>query len=116
MKFLNNLDGESLANQIYKLQKENGWPGLAKEAFDMAQEVDIMNPNDENMTYKEYKKELKMKIKDFNKRLVDKESEKLSKLDEMKQEPFGLKKYLKDLSFSEARTLFKYKSKMIDAK
>ena len=47
---------------------------------------------------------------------TDEEIEKYSKLQEMKQEEIGMKEYLKEMKLEEARTLFKFRSKMMEAK
>ena len=47
---LRNLDENSLPAKIYKEQREKGWPGLAKEATEICEELKVKDVNDTQMT------------------------------------------------------------------
>ena len=60
---LRNLDENSLASKIYKEQREKGWPGLAKEATEICEELEIENVNETQMTKSEFKRMMNNAIK-----------------------------------------------------
>ena len=51
-----NLDENTIANTIYREQKENKWPGLAAETAVICQELSIEDCNETVLGRKEYKK------------------------------------------------------------
>ena len=64
---ISNLPDNSLAFQVLQMQKENSWPGLFKECKELLEELDIdVEPS--MVTKSEWKKLIKTKIHDKNKR------------------------------------------------
>ena len=46
---IKNMDEKSLASQIYREQIENDWPGLAKEAKEICEDLGIEDVNTSTM-------------------------------------------------------------------
>ena len=108
------LPEESLAKEIYVSQKENNFPGLTRECDKYLVELDITN-DPADLTKKKWKNLIKDRIHRKNKSdLLDQiKSYKKLNHDEIKEEEYGMKDYLKTMNMSEARTYFAIRSKTV---
>ena len=111
---LKSLSNESLANQIFQVQKNNNWPGLVNEVKQLCRELelpDITEPHNKISKYN-WKFEVGMacRIKDEND-LKDM-MKSLSKMEGMKDDIFELKNYFKEMTLQQARMQFKLRTHM----
>ena len=60
---IRSMEDNSLAKKVYDQQKEEGWPGLAKETRKICEELGIEDCNTTNLNGKEYKELVKTAIK-----------------------------------------------------
>ena len=69
---IRSLDENTLAHKVYKEQREQGWPGLAKETKEICEELGILDCNTTHMSKTEYKDlvdaALKMKDEEYLRR------------------------------------------------
>jgi hypothetical protein len=110
---LRSLDKSTLARKIYEEQKENKWPGLAKETEGICKEWGIEDCNTSMKTKKEYKElaELACMVKDeANLRKMGEGKEKCSR---MFKECYGRKKYWNTHNIKEAREMFRTRVAMM---
>ena len=116
------LDNNSLANEIYMTQKKFKFPGLTSECMKMIHELGIPNITEDNIRQHISKLKWKKIVKDAVKKACEvelkREIKDLKKLKNgpMIEENFSTKSYLKEYCLDEARTLFKYRSKMLNFK
>ena len=104
---LRSLDDDMLAGWMYKVQVENGWPGLAKETKEICEKLKIEDVNKTKLSEKEYKKliDLALKVKDRDNIL--KQSEDKVKCKKIKEECYGKKSCFAEAKICEVRDLFK---------
>ena len=116
------LTSKSLAKEIFQTQNTMSFPGLAKEATAFIKKLSLPNILDphvnkkwsklawkkivKNKVWELCEKELKEKLKEFEK-LID---------SKMYDEKFVTKEYLKNMSVKNARVKFKLRTKMTDVK
>ena len=67
---IKSMDEKSLASQIYREQLEKGWPGLAKEAKEICEELEIEDINTSTLTKSEFKRLTKGAIKTKNEAIL----------------------------------------------
>ena len=114
------LSNNSLANQVYKEQLKNDWPGLAKESQAICEEFRLKDVTKE-WTFEPKKNKWKSMIKEAcvskNERDMKKEIKyKYKKITEMSSEKFERKNYLSEMTMEDARMFFKIRTKMVKAK
>ena len=63
-----------------------------------------------------WKDKIKKSIQEKNEKDIKKAIERYDKLEVMKKEEYGMKSYIDELNMTEARTLFRVRSKMIKCK
>ena len=118
--FVNDLkmmDTETLAHQVYSEQVKYGFPGLAREAESMCQELDLPNIVRVNVDKQEWKGLVKrMAVKKHSEQLDKELEEGYSKLKDIRHEGFGCKEYLETKVIEKARMAFQIRTKMLDFK
>lgn len=116
-KYLQTLDENSLASQVFNEQKRLNFPGLVNEVQEIANQLKVnVELNDEKINLKTFKKLSKLIINEDNEKFLKNEIKKYSKLEELKNDSYGLKEYFKILNLEQARTKFRLRTKMFDTK
>ena len=116
---LKKLGGESLAKQVYDEQVSHGWPGLVSEAQEFCREIrlaDVTKDRSVDDSKWSWKHRIKEAAKQRNELDLKEEINIFEKLETLKGEEYGQKSYLKTMSMSEARTLFRIRTRMIRCK
>ena len=106
------LPEDTLAKEIYNVQKKLNLPGLVEECKEFLINSEVTHV--ENFSKHEWKHLVKKKMKEENKEdILDqmKGSKKLP-VDQLKTEPFSMKSYLSELNMEDARLRFKINSGM----
>ena len=104
---LKELDEHSLASQIYREQVEKGWPGLAKEAKQICEELDIEDINSSTMSKGEFKRLIVGAIKNKDEAILRQQAQNKVKCYNIMKEDYGKKEYLNDRKIEEVRQMFK---------
>ena len=124
MKHIVNLGPETLANEVYKIQKEQGFPGLVTEVTNLTKDLNLPNITD-TKTNKEWskeswktlvKKEILNKCENYLKEEVTKNNLKKLIKSPMMSEHFQTQEYIKTMNVTEARLNFKMRSHMLNVK
>ena len=104
---LRSLDEDMLAGWMYKVQVENGWPGLAKEAKEICEKLKIEDVNQTKLSVKEYKKLMALALQVKDRENILKQAEDKEKCKKIKEECYGKKSYFAEAKIGEVRDLFK---------
>ena len=116
---LKKLDKDDLAKQVYEEQVKNGYPGLARETQDLCEYFCIPDITKERLkepSKAQWKKIIKEAVEKKNGMELKEKILKMEKLEVMKNESYGLKDYLSDLSLEDARMLFRVRTKTLKCK
>ena len=108
------LPNDSLAKEILKKQKENGWPGLYLECQNHLEEIEL-EEDPTLLSKNQWKKLVKEKVHVKNKNDLLEEVKKYKKLSHEKwmTEEYGIKSYLINMSLQQARTLFSIRAEVL---
>ena len=106
------LPENTLAKEIYNVQKKLNLPGLVEECHEFLVNTDIIEV--ENYTKLQWKHLVKQKMKEINKDdlLNQMKGSKKLQVEKLKTETFGTKPYLSQLNIEDARLRFKINSGM----
>ena len=117
---IQSLESESLANEIYNLQKSFNFPGLVNECRKMIKEYGLPDIIDDKLTFSknQWKTLVKEAIQKKSRTNIFEEFRKYSKLSkrDLEKEKFELKSYIYKMKLRDARTYFRIRSSMIPAK
>ena len=117
---LRSLDERMLARQIMDEQYKIEWPGLATEAKELCEKLNITNivgPTRLSIKKNSWKKWVKEKVQEKNTEDLKKKIEELSKLESMNGEKeCELKSYINYMTMRDARLQFKVRTKMFPCK
>ena len=91
---LRNLDENSLASKIYKEQLEKGWPGLAKEAKEICEELDIENVNETKMGKNDFKRLVNNALKINHEKMLRQQAQEKTKCLHIMKDGYGKKEYM----------------------
>ena len=105
-----------LAKQVLSEQVRLGLPGLAKECEEMCDELGIDNIIKNNVPFGKWKKVVKNACKQLMEEEFQRDTNRLSKLDAMIGESFGIKDYMKNKCIEDARYMFRIRTMMINVK
>ena len=108
-----NLNKSSLASQILFIQQNLKLPGLLSECQNFITELKLTNILEVKIKRNKWKNEVKNKILKANENELKDEIIKSKKLREsgILSEGFGIKKYIREMTLYESRTLFKHRCK-----
>ena len=108
------LPENSLAKEIYLIQKENALPGLVNECEQFLSDLNI-HADPSTFTKGQWKKIIRKKIQDRNKQLLLQQIREYKKLDyeEIVNEDYGLHDYLKTMTVTQARVYFSVRTQML---
>ena len=108
------LPDTSIAKEIYNVQTQLNLPGLTQECHEFLVKFGIIHI--QNYSKIQWKNLIKKKIRELDKmdilEQIESEGYKQLNLETMKNDPFELKPYMKNLNVSEARLKFKLNSFM----
>ena len=106
---IKSMDEKSLASQMYREQLEKGWPGLAKEAKEICEELEIEDINTSTLTKSEFKRLTKGAIKTKNEAILREMAHEKSKCKNIMKEDYGLLpfagNYMNDKKFARSNWL-----------
>ena len=112
VQHIRSLEENSLANKIYQEQKKNGWPGLAKEARQICNELEIQDVNITEIPKKEYNKIVMEACKKKHKKDLKEMGDKSKKCERVLKDDYGMKSYFENRNIHEARQLFRTRASM----
>ena len=104
---IKNMDEKSLASQIYREQIENDWPGLAKEAKEICEDLGIEDVNISTMTKSEFKRLTMGAIEAKNESILRELAQEKTKCKNIMKEDYGRKKYVDENKIEDVRFRFK---------
>ena len=107
---LETLPKDSLANEVYQLQKSLKLPGLYSECAAFLNSLNISNPGSYSRT--QWKKMIKNEIISQNRKDLIDEAAKFKKIDYKQADSFHRQGYLSELKVNDARMMFKIRTKM----
>ena len=109
-----NIDKSSLASQILNIQLTLRLPGLLTECQSFIEELNLPNILEVKIKRNKWKELVKKAVLAANVTELEEELRKSKKLKDSQiiNEGFGVKKYMKELSLKESRTLFKHRCKV----
>ena len=116
--FLFDCDGH-LAGQVYSEQLRQGWPGLSREVAVYSEMLGVPNVNKlkiGEISPNMWKECVKKAIWKHNEAELKSKMENYKKLNEIKNESFERKEYLKSKSIVDSRMTIRLRSKMFHAK
>ena len=109
---LRSLDEDTLANRIYREQKENNWPGLAKEAKMICSKLKIEDVNETSMSKSDYKKVALEACKAADEEKLRMMAENSEKCKRIMQDSYGKKDYVKNKNIQTCREFFRTRVSM----
>ena len=110
---LKRLGEQSLAKEIYKEQREQGWPGLAKEVSEICQKLGLEDLNEQDIS----KETVNEEIFFHHYKEMKEDMDRLKKLEDIKNEDFRqVQEYMKCCAIEQARLTFSLRSKMYDCR
>ena len=111
---LNNLEEKSLANEIFQVQRDAKMPGLVRECCEWIEILELPDLFKENITKAQWKNRVRKAIEKYNEDDLRKKMKAFSKLknSEMIKEHCQTKPYVKNLSVTNARHIFKKRASM----
>ena len=101
------LDPESLAHRVYMEQLAMGWPGLAFEAEQICEELDIENVNTTRYNKSDYKLILSKACHVRNEHILREISDGKEKCARIISEKYGQKEYIQNKYISEVRNIYR---------
>jgi hypothetical protein len=104
---LRNLDETTLARKVYEEQKEQNWPGLAKETKKICEDLGIEDCNITKSSQTEYRKLVKLACMVTNDKLQRKLAEGKGKCERIMNDTYGRKAYFSLKNIKEARQMFR---------
>jgi hypothetical protein len=110
---LRGLAQETLASQIYREQVDTEWPGLAKEASNICQQLNLEDCNKTNMTKQEYKKMLMKALLIKDEETVRNLADGKLKCKKIMEDPYGKKLYIGQKLISEVRLMFRTRTGLL---
>ena len=107
------LPEDSLAREIYELQRQLSLPGLVSECSEYLVKFDVTDIT--QYTKSQWKNKINSLIQEENRAELLKRMEKYKKLksDSLREEKYELKPYLKSLNLSQSRLRYKIRAEMI---
>ena len=103
----------SLAKEVYEEQRNNDWPGLAKEVTEICREVGIEDVNEKE----EPREKVEEGIFYHHYREMKKDMESKEKCSEIRHEDFReVQSYMKENSIEKSRTMFSLRAKMYNCR
>ena len=111
---LRSLDDKTLAKKIYNQQVEEGWPGLAKEAKEICEELGIQDCNTTHFSKEEYKELVNSALKMKDEEYLRREAEGKRKCEKIMEGKFGKTNYISNNKIVEVRNIFKTRVGMIN--
>ena len=107
---------DSLAKQVLTEQISNKWPGLAEEASEICQHLNILDITKVDVSLSGWKQLVKRAARNKAEEEMKEELRKYSKVKELAEERFERKSYFDNKVIEEVRTEFKMRAKVLKCK
>ena len=107
------LDKEALASEMYYEQVKNNWPGLAREAGDICEQLGIQNVNETVLSKKQFSQLVESAILTEEDKLLKSESANMDKMKVIQAESWGLKEYVKSVNLYSVRSTWELRAYML---
>ena len=107
------LDKEALASEMYYEQVKNNWPGLAREAEDICEQLGIQNVNETVLSKKQFSQLVESAILTEEDKLLKSESANMDKMKVIQAESWGLKEYVKSGNLYSVRSTWELRAYML---
>ena len=101
------MDENTLAHRVYKEQKEQGWPGLARETKEICEELNILDCNTTHLSKIEYKELVNAALKMKDEEYLRNDGGEKRKCAKIMKEGYGKKSYIAKNKVAEVRNIFK---------
>ena len=111
---LQNLDKEALANQVWKEQVRNGWPGLAKEIEEICTELEIAEANQPNYSKSEWGRIVGEACRTKDRKDLLEGMEGKTKLAGLSEGGCDVKPYMSQKSLQQVRDVFRARTCMVE--
>ena len=113
---IKNMPKGTLAKQIFDEQVKRGWPGLAREASEICQVLDIPNIVRKDVRKTEWEKLVKQATRNKHEEELKEEVGSKTKLEGIKDEDMKRKEYFQQKSLEDTRLLFRIRTRMVELK
>ena len=115
LKHISQWESKSLAKQVYMQQKEYILPGLVEEAEEELRMLGLTIKTMEDFPSKEWSKEISNLILKKNKEELLGKLERYKKInyEEVSKEEFGMRDYLKNLTYEDSLLAFRIRGKVV---
>ena len=113
---LKNMPEQTLAKQIFNEQVRRGWPGLAREARELCQNLGLPDIVKEKIYKLKLENLVKKGVLENHEEELKKEVDSKSKLEGIKNEDMKRKEYFKQKSLEDTRMLFRIRTRMVELK
>ena len=110
---IRNMNDEALAKKIYIHQLKYGWPGLVRESIKICEELGIPDVTMVKATAKELKIMVKEACRIKDEKELKERINNMDKLEFIKKEDTRRKKYIENMTLSESRLMFQYRTRII---
>ena len=109
---IKSLDRSSLAWRIWREQEDNNWPGLAREVREICKVLEIPDVNTLDMTKPELRRLLKKACERKDEEETRSDMEKMTKMEDVREEDCRLKPYMRELDLQSVRERFQVRITM----
>ena len=115
LKHISQLENKSLAKKVYNQQKKYKLPGLVEEANEEMMKLGLTIKTMEESSTKEWSKEISNLIERKNKEEILRKLKSYKKIeyDEVSKEDFGIKNYMKNLTYEDSLFAFRIRGKVV---
>ena len=101
------LGEETLARKVYEEQKNNNWPGLAKEAEKICEELSIENVHETKLSKKVYRSKVIRACHKVNEKRLKEQAEGKQKCEKIFEESYGKKEYIGNYLIKNVRDIYR---------
>ena len=110
---LRSLSQEALASEMYEEQVRNNWPGLAREAEDICDQLGIENVNETRLSKSQYGQVVDAAIFYKEDEAMKRETSESTKMRVIRNERWGMKDYVKEGTLYSVRTTWEVRAFML---
>ena len=110
---LRSLSQEALASEMYEEQVRNNWPGLAREAEDICDQLGIEDVNETRLSKSQYSQVVDAAILYKEDKNMKSETSKSTKIRVICNERWGMKDYVKEGTLYSVRTTWEVRAFML---
>ena len=107
------LKEEALASEMYREQIRNNWPGLAREAEDICEQLGVEDVNVTVMSKTQFSKLVDRALVQKEDQILKEESENMEKMKVIRSEVWGLKEYVRTGHLYSVRSTWEVRAFML---